>query len=327
MTTLIEQPQTTDVSFPVADAAIAEMRERYMPLKIVGVNDKAGYAMVRQARLEVKNKRCDVENRRKELKADALEWGRKVDAEAKRLTAMLAPIEEHLESQEKAHDAEKDRIKREAAEAARHKLQSRVDLMNEFRAPINLATLSAMPDDDFEAALQAAMRADERRREIEAEQKAEADKIEAARVAKAKEEAAREEAEAAERRKAEDARLAEAREAQRIENERLAAERAELDRQRHMQAEREAAIRSAEQRAAQEAAEKRRAERAEAERLRLEAMRPDREKLMGVVAAIRSIEIPDVSDDAKAVAEIVRGGLERSAGIIESAIINALGEQ
>ena len=347
-TTLVEQPQTTDVSFPVADAAIVDMRNRYMPLRIVGVNDKAGYTLIREARLEVKGLRCAVENRRKELKADALEWGRKVDAEAKRLTSLLEPIELHLESQEKAHDAEKARIKRETEEAAQRKLQARLDAMTKCRATVDLFKIQQMSDAEFDACLQVAIEADQRRRDQE-----EADRIERERL-----EAERREAERLaeqERRQAEEARLAaaraemerqrhlqaereaEAREKQRLEDERLAAERAELDRVRREQAEAQAKLNAererldAEQRkidaeaaAAQyrSAAENRR----KAEQARIEALRPDREKLLGVAEAIRAIAIPEVSPDAAWLRNLVVQAVERSASIIESAINNALGD-
>lgn len=359
-TTLTEQQQTTAVSFPVADAAIAEMREKYMPLKIAGVNDRAGYVMVRQARIEVKEKRCAVENRRKELKADAIEWGRKVDAEAKRLTSLLTPIEEHLDAQEKAHDAEKERIKREVEESQRRRLQSRVDAMSKCRGSVYVASLAAMTDEEFDIALQAAIKADEIRQQAEAEQKAERDRIEAER--REAERLAEEE-----RRKAEESRLAaaraemerqrhmqaeretelaaerkrfeaEAREKQRLEAERLAAERAELDRQRKEQAEAQAKIDAENRRIADDRSAKERAEQAERERIkaaerksaeaaRIESLRPDREKLMGVVTAIRAIEIPEVSAELDWLAVIVRSGRDRAAEIIEGSIKRGLGEQ
>lgn len=355
MTTIIEQPQTTDVSFPVADQAIAEMRERYMPLKIVGVNDRAGYALVREARLEVKGTRCAVENRRKELKADALEWGRKVDAEAKRLTSLLEPIELHLEQQEKAHDAEKARIKREAEEAAQRKLQARVTAMQQCRATVDLRALSEMPDAEFDAALQAALQADQRRRDQEEAERIERERVEAerreaerlaeeerrkdeeTRLAAARAEmerqrhmqAEREAALAAERKRFE----AEAREKQRIEDERLAAERAELERQRKEQAAAQAKIDAENRRIADERIAKERAEQAErnriaeaerkaAEAARMEALRPDREKLLAVAAAIRAIAIPEVSPDGQWLRNLVVQAVERSASIIESAINN-----
>jgi len=61
----------------------------------------------------VKNHRVAVEKKRKDLKADALEWGRKVDAEAKRISALLEPIEVHLQTEEDKVTKEKERIKAE----------------------------------------------------------------------------------------------------------------------------------------------------------------------------------------------------------------------
>ena len=96
--------------YNVSDAAIAEMSEMYLPLKVSGLDDKEGYEKVRAARLNVKTKRCEVEKKREELKHESLEYGRAVDAEAKRLTALLAPIEKHLTEQQDIIDKEKKRI-------------------------------------------------------------------------------------------------------------------------------------------------------------------------------------------------------------------------
>lgn len=84
------------ITFSVSDAAIAQLAAEYMPLKIIDINDAAGFKRVHDARMNVKEKRVLVEKTRKELKADALEFGRKVDGEAKRLTSLLEPIESHL---------------------------------------------------------------------------------------------------------------------------------------------------------------------------------------------------------------------------------------
>lgn len=109
--------------YNVTDASIAELSEQSMKLKVKNVNDQNGYTIVRKARIGVKNKRCEVESKRKELKAESVSFGKKVDAEAKRITGLLAPIEEHLISQEKIVDdekariiAEKDRLEKERIE-------------------------------------------------------------------------------------------------------------------------------------------------------------------------------------------------------------------
>jgi hypothetical protein len=59
------------------------------------------------------SKRNEVEDKRKELKADSLKFGRAVDDEAKRLTLMLSPIELHLKAEKDKIDSEKKRIAEE----------------------------------------------------------------------------------------------------------------------------------------------------------------------------------------------------------------------
>lgn len=102
------------IRYNLTDAKISKLRESFMPLKIDGIADKEGYLAVHEARMEVKRIRVAVEKKRVDLKADALEYGRRVDAEAKRITALLEPIEKHLESEEARIDQERERIKREA---------------------------------------------------------------------------------------------------------------------------------------------------------------------------------------------------------------------
>ena len=98
---MAEDLQTIDVAeqlsrFSIADTAIAALGEEYLPLRSEGLADFTGYAKVHRARMDVKGKRCEIEKVRKELNADFLVYCRKVNGEAKRLTALLEPIETHL---------------------------------------------------------------------------------------------------------------------------------------------------------------------------------------------------------------------------------------
>lgn len=334
MTTELIEPVQRDErlkAFGVADAAISEMSTLYMPLRINGIDDAEGAKRVHEARMIVKNSRVGVEKTRKKLKEDSLAWGKMVDGEARRLTALLEPIESHLEAEEEAYEKERERIKREAAEAKQRKLQARVDAMQRYRAVCDLKTLSEMEDGEFDIALQKAMQEDARRREIEAEQAAERKRIEEEQAAARKAEADRLAAEAEERRLAAEARLAAEREAQRLESERIAAERAELERQRKEQAERERAaqaerdrIAAEERRAAEDKARAEQdAEEDAIENARREAIRPDREKLLAVVDAIRAITVPEVSADpqSRRTAELVRTTII-SAAQVATGIIN-----
>lgn len=199
---MTEEFQTLDVEdqltrFSLADSAIAEMSDQYMPLTVAGLEDQAGYDIVRRARFDVRDKRIEVERVRKLLKADALAYGRKVDGEAKRITALLAPIESHLKLQEKPFDDEKDRIKNAArlkAEAEAAKQIADLDARIKAKQDAQAARLKAEREE-----------LDAERREMEAkiariaaDQKATQEKIDAERRAiemeKAKAEAAEKEA-------------------------------------------------------------------------------------------------------------------------------------
>jgi hypothetical protein len=104
---------TQIVQYNVTDAAIEKMKSEYMALTVTGLDDEIGFKQVHEARMIVKSHRVEVEKTRKGLKADALEWGKKVEAEAKRVTALLEPIETHLQTEEEKITKEKERIRQE----------------------------------------------------------------------------------------------------------------------------------------------------------------------------------------------------------------------
>jgi hypothetical protein len=110
------------------------MAQAYMPLRVNGVADKAGATACHEARMVVKNHRVAVEKMRVELKADALAYGRAVDGEAKRLTGLLEPIENHLQAQEDIVFKEQERQQRAAAEAHRLAEEARVRAEQEAMA-------------------------------------------------------------------------------------------------------------------------------------------------------------------------------------------------
>lgn len=279
---------TTELAkYSPTDEAIATLAGQYMQLSIRDVNDTVGYKAVHTARAVVKDYRILVERVRKELKADALEYGRKVDAEAKRITALLEPIESHLIQQEDAYEAEKERIKN----AARLKTEA------EAKAKAEAEEAQRRAEQEAEMARMRAERA-----ELDAErvrQKAEQDRIDAERRAV----------------EAEQKRLADidAARLRTIEMENAWAESAEKARV-------ETEARLAREAAAKEAAEKAKAAAEEAARLRAEALRPDREKLLSVAAAVAAIEVPAVSADASEPAKSIQQVLLQAAARIKSIV-------
>jgi len=84
------------VKYSVTDAAINKMEKEYLPLKLNGIDDKDGFKKIVEYKKNVRAVRLEVESERKNLKAEALEYGRQVDKESNRIKDRLAPIEAHL---------------------------------------------------------------------------------------------------------------------------------------------------------------------------------------------------------------------------------------
>jgi hypothetical protein len=103
--------------FDVVVPKVAELSAEFMPLKITSIEDKDSYNEVSKALRFIVSKRTAVEEKRKELKADSLAFGRAVDARAKEITLMLSPIEDHLKNEKQRIDDEIENLKRIEQEA------------------------------------------------------------------------------------------------------------------------------------------------------------------------------------------------------------------
>jgi len=111
---------STPIVYNVTDEALSTIESNW---EIVpDCHEKENYEIVRKGISEIVGLRGDVERRRKELKKDALEYGRNVDAAAKSITARLLSVEERLKTAKGEVDEEK-RIERERKkEAERQRL-------------------------------------------------------------------------------------------------------------------------------------------------------------------------------------------------------------
>lgn len=314
--------------YNVPDAAISKYREDFMSLSVNGVDDKEGYDLCHSARMEVKGKRVEVEKTRKKLKEDALEYGRAVDKEAKRITALLEPIENYLLSQEKIVDDEKARIKAEAEAKEAARIQARIDRLFAFGCSFNgmnyvlpfapsgysvpSAILKTCADEQFEticAEFQKLVDAENARIEKEKEDK----RIEEERLAKVR---ADQEAEAA--------RLNAIAEEQRQKESKIKAEQDAIERER-LKIEHEKEIEKAKKEAAEKAvkdAEEKRIkeeqaakEKAEQERIAAEkkaALAPDKVKILLIADTLDKIMTPDVQTvEGKALALAIMMSIQK----------------
>lgn len=241
------------VAYPFTPEALAEQVDGLRGLPFTTPQQ---YKVGVQAIAQCRNLRVQIEERRKLLKQDSLEYGRKVDAVAKQLTEIIARVEEPLKVDKLEVDNAKAREK-EAAEAAK-----RAAVEAEIRAKREAE----------EAELAARRMADEERLRQERAQ------------------FAAERAAAAEER----LRFEKEREAMRAERAALESERkareAEREAQRLMAEEKREAAERAEREAAE--AEEKRIHQLEYEaqrKARLEALKPDREKLNSFADALEQL--------------------------------------
>lgn len=235
MNTTKEQTEAL-TRFNVSDATITEM-QAFLHLKVAGIDDKEGLEEVHGARMIVKTTRVSIDKTRKELNEEALKWQRTVNGEAKRLVALLAPIEAHLQGEEDAVEAEKEQIKREAREAAKAKHLVRMRALAAVESFMSSMEVEKLDDAAFEEVLaEATLRHGEQlEADRVAKEKADAEEVERKRVA------AEEDEKRAKAAKAERARLAKARAKAKadaeVEAKRLREERKELEKEKRELAE------------------------------------------------------------------------------------------
>lgn len=272
-----------------------------LTIRVTAADQVREMKLAREARLALREIRCNAENTRKKLKEDSLRRGRAIDGIANVLKALIEPAEEHLMEQEKF--AERMEQKRIAELVAKRTAE-----LTPLGVNAAFYNLGEMPEDVYSDLLATSTASHNER--IEAARRAEEERI------------AKERAEAEERARvlAENARLkaeAEAREKQAAE-ERAAAAKALKDAEDKARREREAVEAEAAKqrdmaekkaRAEAEAREKLEAEiraREQAEKAKREAEEaaaikaaaaPDRLKIQLLAGDVRAIVLPEAQTD------------------------------
>lgn len=101
------------------DTQIESLKGQYLGLIVSDLNDRPAYIALKDGAKLAKNLRLSVENKRKELNEFPLKFQRAVNAEAKRITELLTPVEQHcLAEVAKFEKAEEEEKRKE--QAARH---------------------------------------------------------------------------------------------------------------------------------------------------------------------------------------------------------------
>lgn len=114
-----DDPKFLPTEMGVTEHKLRQLRKKYDPKNLPTVVEKgdAGYQQAHSMAMDIMRVRTGIESKRKELKRDALDWGKKVDGEAKRLTGLVEEIEAPWRKLKDDADAEAERIEREAREA------------------------------------------------------------------------------------------------------------------------------------------------------------------------------------------------------------------
>jgi hypothetical protein len=179
----------------VDPSKIPAWEDRAASIKVEREDDASGMAAARELRLEIRQTRIESENRRKELKEDALRESKAIDGLGKAIRDRLESVEAYLKEQEefaKRAAEERERLRREEADRllrekeereAREREEARLaeekrireenERLRKESAEREAAARAEREEHERQMAAERAEREAERRRHEEAERKAE----------------------------------------------------------------------------------------------------------------------------------------------------------
>ncbi len=120
-----------------AEDHIKQAVESVRGLAIKNEHDKEGYALVKRGRLDLRQVRIAIENKGKDLRADANAYSKAVIAEQKRLVHFIEPVEVALSEQEKAFDEAKAKREADELRIKMEALQKRVATLTNLGLVLN----------------------------------------------------------------------------------------------------------------------------------------------------------------------------------------------
>lgn len=185
MTQVLDAPKsesTVMAKYQITKEQLTKAVKDCSLIVVNGPDDKKGMALARENRLSLQKMRTTIEAKRKELKADALAYGKKVDAVAKELTAIITPEEQRLKELEETAAREQARLAELEKQAREAEMKRRCELLAKINVMVPEIELQFMDDEAFKAfhaekksAFDAARKAEE---EAEAARKAETERLE-----------------------------------------------------------------------------------------------------------------------------------------------------
>lgn len=121
------------VEYSATEAALSALRQKYAGI-VFDLTTVKGDKEARAARLELTTLRTSMEKKRKQFKAPALEFGKKIDSEASRVTDEIMALENPIDDQIKADEARRAAEKAERDRIAAVRTQGFRDRITTIRA-------------------------------------------------------------------------------------------------------------------------------------------------------------------------------------------------
>lgn len=140
---VVDEQRLQVAEYKPTAAALAKLRQQYGDV-VYDVKTTKGMKDAKEARKTVRGYRTSLENKRKEIKAPALQRCRDIDEEAKIITAELRKLEEPIDEQIKAEEQRKQREKEETERRERERVDKiRADIEVIRLTPADLIGKSA----------------------------------------------------------------------------------------------------------------------------------------------------------------------------------------
>lgn len=175
------QPAVVPLRTIIADEEIARWK---MEFESLDASTSEGYEQVKRAVAVCRKTRSMIEEKRKFLNEEALKHQRTVNAEAKRITALIEEVEEPLKAKKQAVDDEVERKRKELEEKRRAAIQGRIDeFLRETGKSLPWATAETLSDAEYELALETG-KAEKQRLDAAEAARIEAERVERERIEK-----------------------------------------------------------------------------------------------------------------------------------------------
>ncbi len=147
-----EKVEVQELSLAVLDKREADLivlSQKYKDLTIKGVEDKEGYKLVHDGRMELKNTRVAITKDAKALRDPAIAFQKKVIEKENSLIAIIDKEEARLAAEEKRIDDEKSRIKAEEERKETERINARMNQLSSYGYAADFMTIKHQSDEKF----------------------------------------------------------------------------------------------------------------------------------------------------------------------------------